>query len=289
MILIYHVKIENLTINYILKHELYMSTKLLNKLIKSKLIFLNGKICDTRNIVNIGDEISIDLSFREDNSNIVPKNIPLNIVYEDECFLILNKPSGIAVHPSQLHFDNSLSNGVKFYFDKINLAKKIRPVNRLDFYTSGLVVFAKNEYIQECLIQQMNKNIFQKEYLAIVKGTLSEKKGIINKPIARKKDSIIERCISPNGKESITTFEVLREFENYSLVKCILKTGRTHQIRVHFASIGHPLLGDSLYGEGSNLIDGQALLCYKFSFIHPINKNHLTFELNKDYFNFLPL
>lgn len=282
MILTYKVKNENLTINYILKNKLNISTRLLNKLIKNKLVFRNGQICDTRKITDIGDIISVDLNYMEDNSNIIPQKIPLDIIYEDEGLIVLNKPAGIAVHPSLHHFTDSLSNGLKFYFDSINLHKKIRPVNRLDLNTSGLIVFAKNEYIQECLIKQMANNIFKKEYLTLVSGFLDEKKGIINKPIARKSDSIIERCISPNGKNAITKYEVLKEFEDYSLIKCILETGRTHQIRVHFASIGHPLIGDSLYGKPSSLIKGHALLCYKLSFINPINNSPLIFELNNN-------
>ena len=145
MILTYKVKNENLTINYILKNKLNISTRLLNKLIKNKLVFRNGQICDTRKITDIGDIISVDLNYMEDNSNIIPQKIPLDIIYEDEGFIVLNKPAGIAVHPSLHHFTDSLSNGLKFYFDSINLHKKIRPVNRLDLNTSGLIVFAKNE------------------------------------------------------------------------------------------------------------------------------------------------
>lgn len=151
----------------------------------------------------------------------------------------------------------------------------------MDFATCGLIIFAKNEYVQEILIRQMASGAFKKEYLAIVTGILKEKKGIINKPIARKEGSIIERCISSTGKKAITRYEVLKEFDGISLVKCLLETGRTHQIRVHFASISHPLLGDSLYGKKTNLIDGQALVCYKLSFIHPITKEKVKLELSQ--------
>lgn len=287
MILEYKVKSENITINHILKNQLHISSNLFTRLLQKKAVYLNGNICDTRKIVHIGDLISIDFNYPEDNSNILPTKMNLDIIYEDECFILLNKPAGIAVHPSILHFDDTLSNGLKFYFDTINLPKKIRPVNRLDSNTSGLIVFAKNEYIQECLIQQMENHTFKKEYLAVIVGTLPEKKGTIDKPITRKEGSIIERCISPNGKKSITHFEVLKEWKDYSLIKCILETGRTHQIRVHFASIGHPLLGDDLYGEKSELIHGQALACYRLSFTHPIMKNPLSFEIDNNPFSFL--
>ncbi len=286
MILKYKVIENNQTINQILKNKLHISSRLLYKLINKKVIYLNDKVCDTRNIANTGDIISIDLSYVEDTSNVVPTKMDLNIIYEDDAILVLNKPSGISTHPSMLHFENSLSNGVKYYFDSIDLHKKIRPVNRLDLHTSGLIIFAKNEYIQECLIKQMESNSLKKEYHAIINGYLENKKGTIDKPIARKQNSIIERCIDQNGKRAVTHYEVVKEFDDHSLVKCTLETGRTHQIRVHFASINHPLLGDSLYGEKSNLIDGQALMCTKLSFIHPISNKILEFKLDPNW-NFI--
>lgn len=257
-------------INDILSIEFKISTRLRNKLIKYKQIFLNGKNVDSRTTINIGDKLVVNFNYEEDNSNILPKKLPLDIIYEDEWLLIINKSAGIAVHPSILHYDDSLSNAVRYYFDQIGLKKKIRPVNRLDLNTSGIVVFAKCEYIQECLSLQMRNGIFKKEYLCLVQGFLDKKEGVINLPIARKDGSIIERCINNNGKESITHYKVLEEFKNYSLVMCNLQTGRTHQIRVHMQAIGHPLIGDTLYGESSNFISRQALHSYKIYFIHPI-------------------
>ena len=281
----YTVKSENLSINQILQNELNFSSRLLYKLIKNNNIFLNGNICDTRNTAQNGDLITINFDYSEDNSNIVPNKMQLDIIYEDEWFLIVNKPAGIAIHPSILHYTDSLCNGIRFYFDSISLKKKIRPVNRLDLNTSGLVIFAKCEYIQECLIKQMSQNIFKKEYLAICEGIFEQKNGTIDLPIARKDNSIIERCISKNGQPSITHYEILKEFNNYSLVKCILETGRTHQIRVHMSAISHPLLGDTLYGSISNLIDRQALHCYKLQFMHPITNKFMSFtsEIPSDF------
>lgn len=276
----YIVKNNNLTINQILQNELNISSRLLYKLIKYNSIFLNGDICDTRKIASIGDLITIDLNYSEDNSNIVSNNnISLQIVYEDEWLLIVNKPAGIAIHPSILHYSDSLCNGVRFYFDSIDLKKKIRPVNRLDLNTSGLVIFAKCEYVQECLTKQMSHKIFKKEYLSICEGIFKEKSGTINLPISRKDDSIIERCISKDGQPSITHYEILKEFNNFSLVKCILETGRTHQIRVHMSAISHPLLGDSLYGSHSELINRHALHCFKLKFIHPITNKSMEFSI----------
>lgn len=272
------------TINQILKNEFGLSSRLLPKLIKNQKVFLNNKITDTRNKIEINDTVTVLLDLEEDNSNIKPTKMNLNIAYEDETVLVINKPAGIAVHPSMEHFSNSLSNGVKYYFDKIGLKKKIRPVNRLDKNTSGLVVFAKNEYVQENLIQQMSNGTFKKEYLAICDGIFEKKKGTVDLPIARKENSIIERCINENGQQSITHYEVLKEFATYSLVRCTLETGRTHQIRVHMKAIGHPLLGDTMYGTDSCLISRQALHSYKISFSHPATKKHieLTCDLPED-------
>lgn len=281
----YKIKNNTQTINSTLQNELKISSRLLYKLIKLNKIELNHKPCDTRKIGTFGDTITINFDYEEDNSNIIPTKMNLNIIFEDDWLLVVNKPAGIAIHPSVLHYSDSLCNGIKFYFDKIGLKKKIRPVNRLDLNTSGLVVFAKCEYIQECLINQMKNNQFKKEYLAVCNGFFDKKSGTINLPIARKENSIIERCISENGQTAITHYEVLKEFDNYSLVKCSLETGRTHQIRVHMSAIGHPLLGDSLYGSISDLINRQALHCFNLQFIHPIYNNDLNFwgDLRNDF------
>ena len=259
----------------VLKSYFHISDRLLLKLKRNEKIFLNSRKSYVYSNVTPNDIVEIVIDFDEDNSNIVPAKMNLNILYEDDCYMIINKPAGIPVHPSMEHYADSLSNGIKYYFDSIGINKKIRPVNRLDKDTSGIVVFAKNEYIQECLVKQMQSNIFYKEYIAICEGRFSNKSGAINAPIARKENSIIERCINFNcGESAITEYEVLQEGKNvfspYSVVKCILKTGRTHQIRVHMQYINHPLLGDSLYGNSSHLIKRQALHSYKTSFIHPL-------------------
>jgi pseudouridine synthase, rluA family len=263
---------------HVLKEQFLLSDRLITKLKKANKIYLNSLPTYTKKSVTVGDTVSVLIDFEEDNSNIVASNIPLNIIYEDDYLLVLNKPANIAIHPSILHFDNSLSNGVKFYFDKLGLKKKIRIVNRLDRNTSGIVILAKNEYIQECLIKQMKTNEFKKEYLAIAKGILESKSGTLNFPIARKEGSIIERTVSSDGDSAITHYDVVKEFNNLSLVHIVLETGRTHQIRVHFSHIGHPILGDTLYGSPSELINRQALHSYKLTFIHPVTKKELILE-----------
>lgn len=286
----YIIKNNEFSINQILQNELNISSRLLYKLIKNERILLNGTTCDTRNFTNVGDILTVDFNYEEDNSNIVPTKMKPDIIYEDEWLLIVNKPASVAIHPSILHYSDSLCNGIRFYFDSIGLKKKVRPVNRLDLNTSGLVVFAKCEYIQECLISQMKDNLFKKEYLAFCERIFEKKSGTIDLPISRKDNSIIERCISKDGHPSITHYEVLKEFDSYSLVKCVLETGRTHQIRVHMSAIGHPLIGDSLYGSISDLINRQALHCYKLQFVHPITEKIMNFcgeiplDLKKLYF-----
>jgi len=263
---------------HVLKEQFFLSDRLITKLKKANKIYLNSLPTYTKKSVTVGDTVSVLIDFDEDNSNIVASNIPLNIIYEDDYLLVLNKPANIAIHPSILHFYNSLSNGVKFYFDKLGLKKKIRIVNRLDRNTSGIVIFAKNEYIQECLIKQMKTNEFKKEYLAIAKGILESKSGTLNFPIARKEGSIIERTVTSDGDSAITHYDVVKEFNNLSLVHIVLGTGRTHQIRVHFSHIGHPILGDTLYGSPSELINRQALHSYKLTFIHPVTKKVVSLE-----------
>ena len=267
------------TIKEVLKAYFNVSDRLLIKLKKNNKIYLNNNIINVNATVNIGDIVSFILDFEEDNSNIIGTKMDLEIIYEDDAYIVLNKPAGIPVHPSMEHYTDSLSNGLKYYFENIGLKRKIRPVNRLDKNTSGLVVFAKNEYIQECLVRQMKKNQFYKEYIAICKGKFNKESGVINAPISRKENSIIERCISKNGDTAITKYTVLtyNEDYNYSVVKCVLKTGRTHQIRVHMKYIGHPILGDTLYGNPSKLINRQALHSHVISFNHPINKINVTY------------
>ena len=242
---------DNKNLRSILKDELNISSRLFNK-IKNKYVFVNGEHAIYYKDLKVNDVVEVDFGYDDDNYNNIVSNpdIKFEIVYEDDWLLIVNKSANLPVHPSLNHYDISLSNGIRAYFDKIGLNKTVRLVNRIDKDTTGLVVIAKCEYVQECLIKQMNDDSFIKEYIAIARGMV-DSSGVIDFPIARKDGSIIERCVDlVHGENAITNYVRL----NYnpeldiSLVKCRLLTGRTHQIRVHFAYIGHPLLGDSLYG-----------------------------------------
>lgn len=288
-------------IKEVLRDYFNISDRLLTKLKKSNQIYLNNTSTYINNPISIGDFITVNLDFNEESENIVSTKMNIDIIFEDEALLIINKPAGIPVHPSILHYENSISNGIKFYYNSINLKRKIRPVNRLDKDTSGIVIFAKNEYVQEALIRQMKNKIFEKEYYAILEGYLDKLSGTLNAPISRKEGSIIEREINENGELAITHFQLIKNFEvdtnleiekqtyssekkekskkELSLVKFKLETGRTHQIRVHSKYINHPILGDSLYGSSSSIISRQALHSYKVTFIHPISKEKITLEI----------
>ena len=277
------------TIKQVLKEEFLISDRLIIKLKHAKHIYLNDKSTFINQKVKINDKIIVDLDFEETCDNIVPTKMELDILYEDDGLLIIKKPPFLPVHPSMDHYSDSLSNGVKYYFDSIGLKRKIRPINRLDKNTSGIVIFAKNEYIQECLVKQMKSNIFEKEYIAIVEGIIDKKEQTINAPIARKENSIIERCVNSNGDNAITIIKLIKAYNDYSLIKCILKTGRTHQIRVHTSYICHPIVGDDLYGKKSDKINRQALHASKIKFIHPITKKEIEIEakIPKDIENLL--
>ena len=281
--LVYEVKdCKYKNIKEVLSNEFDISNRLLIKLKKNKRIYLNGCESYVTKEISIGDKLEVDIDFNEESDNIVPTKMDLKILYEDDYLLIVDKDPNMPVHPSILHFEDSLSNGIKYYFEKNNIKRLIRPVNRLDKDTSGIVIFAKNEYIQEALIKQMKNKTFKKEYIAILDGHLDDKSGIIDMPISRKDGSIIEREINENGDKAITCFELIKNFEKDSkqlaYVRFKLETGRTHQLRVHSKYIGHPILGDSLYGNKSDLISRQALHAYKITFIHPITKEKLVIE-----------
>ena len=280
-------------IKQIAKEYFEMSDRLISKLKNKQLIFKNNLKAYINEQVKENDIVTFNLEYDEENDNIVPIKMDLDILFEDDSLLIINKPPFMTIHPSIGHFSDSLANGVKYYFQTNDINKKIRPVNRLDKDTSGIVIFAKNEYIQESLIKQMQNNIFHKIYLAIVEGCFIPESGTIILPISRKNGSIIEREVNKNGQLSITHYTTLKNIttnsnkripgiinskSEHSLVEFKLETGRTHQIRVHSSYLGHPLLGDTLYGNSSPLINRQALHCHILKFIHPITKQEMNIQ-----------
>lgn len=261
---------------HILRGPMELSGRLITKLKRQQGILINGQPSRTIDRVKTGDLVSAHIDFQEE-SYITPEEIPLNIIYEDDCLLAVNKCPNMPVHPSAGHQSGTLAQGILWHYRKQGLATKVRPVNRLDRDTSGITLFAKNAHIQEQLITQMKENRVHKAYLGIVHGAFSPPSGTICLPIARKEGSIMERIIDPNGDESVTHYKTLEVHEGFSLVEFILETGRTHQIRVHAKALNHPLLGDWLYSDiPTQLIDRQALHAYQLAFDHPLSGERIN-------------
>jgi len=281
-------------VKHILKNKLQLSTRLVKKLKYQSKIFINDVPVRVTHIVNENDKLKVELELEEDCDNIEPQDIPVDIVHEDDCLLVLNKQPGIVVHPTFNHPDSTIANGIVYYLKQQGISKKVRPVSRLDRDTSGIIIFAKNQFAQEMLIRQMQQKIFEKEYLGIVQGIPSNKNGTIDLPIDRKPESIMLRHISDTGAPSITHYEVLESFIPYNaaLLRFKLETGRTHQIRVHCQAMGFPIYGDTLYSDSSDLlISRQALHSHTTKIIHPETQKEVIFtaELPTDINNVLEI
>ncbi len=247
------------------------------------LILVNNKVEKASYKVEENDVIEVaDLPKEETDLNA--ENIPLNIVYEDDDLMVINKPKGLVVHPGAGNKSGTLANGLKFHSDNLSTINgDFRPgiVHRLDKDTAGLLVVAKNDFTHVKLQEQLVDHTLSRKYYALVLGVISEDNGQIIAPIGRDKQNRQKMAVDlRNGKEAETSFRVLKRFSNSTLVECVLKTGRTHQIRVHMNYIGHPVIGDPLYGKGNRLIydDGQLLYAHYIKFIHPRTKKALDFD-----------
>ena len=261
----------------LLKLKFQISDRLLVKLKKNKKIWLNSTPTFVDSRLKPFDIVEILIDFEEKSENIIPTQIDLNIIYEDEYYIVINKPSGIAIHPSILHYTDSLANGVKFYFEQKNIKKKIRPINRLDKDTSGLIIVAKNDKAHINMSEQIKERNVKKTYIALVRGNVPEEEATINMPIGRSTKDRKKMAVTKNGKQAITHFKVLKRYSKYTLLEIKIETGRTHQIRVHMAEIGYPVVGDAVYSNGKNEfgIEGQMLHAYKLEFMHPITNKHM--------------
>lgn len=202
--------------------------------------------------------------------------MPLNIVFEDDALLVLEKPAGLLVHPSSLSSEKTLANGVSHYFKMRNPYWHFHPVHRLDRNTSGLLVVAKTPHVQHKLTQE--GFAINRKYWALVEGNVNPREGRIDLPIARHPDSIILRRVSLEGQPALTLYRTLQQTDAFSWLEIELQTGRTHQIRVHLSALGHPLLGDDLYGGSINLLPRQALHSCALSFKHPLNGNTISLQ-----------
>ena len=266
-----------------------LSRSKIQKLLNDDNILVNGKSIKSSYDVKEGDIITIDEV--DEYVDIVAENIPLDIVYEDEYLLVVNKPSGMVVHPAPGNYTKTLVNALLYHCkDLSTINGVIRPgiVHRIDKDTTGVLVVAKNDESHNFLSKQLQTHSMKREYIALVEGRLKEDKGTINKPIGRNKKDRLKMGIVEDGKRAVTHYEVLERYKNTTLIKCVLETGRTHQIRVHMASIGHPLVGDEVYGFKKQRfkLKGQVLHAKTLGFIHPKTKEYMEFTTNlPEYYN----
>lgn len=253
-------------------------TATLIKKVKYGGVFINGKNVTMRGIVKHGDEVFVNLP-EDVSEGIPPINMPLDIIYEDEYMIAVNKPKNMPTHPSKGNSLPTLANGVMAHF---NGNHTFRSINRLDRDTSGIVLIAKDAYSAATLSSSMKNGKFKKKYIAKVEGILDQKQGIIDAPIRREAEGEMKRIVAPDGKRAITEYKVISENNGRSIVEVILHTGRTHQIRVHFAYIGHPLCADFLYGER---IEGEhySLHCCELSLPHPKTGETITLSAQCDF------
>lgn len=263
-----------------LKREMGISTRLIRSASIQKRIFVNDEVVKMNRVIKSGEIIKIDLE-KEESQNIAPEKIDIEIVYEDEDILVVNKKPFMVVHPTKTYQSGTLANGVINYFMENNQNCIVRLVSRLDMNTSGLIIIAKNQFSHGMLSKAMSENKVEKRYLAIVHGIFKEKQGTIDKPIYRPEgiENGTRRIVDERGQRSITHYKVVEEFGDSSLVECKLETGRTHQIRVHLSHLGHPIYGDVLYGDGDNeghLIERQALHAYGLDFKSPRTEKELS-------------
>lgn len=261
---------ENMKLREYLRKVARLSGRLIKGAAITGRIEVNGKTAKLNHVLKTGDKVAFEVT-KEESQNIEPEKIDLDIVFEDNDIIVVNKSPGMVVHPTKSYPVGTLANGLLYYFREKNENCIVRLVSRLDMDTSGLILVAKNQFSHMALARDMQSENFKKSYLAVVHGNLAEKEGTIDQPIYRPTDDSIKRVVDERGQRSITHYTVVEEYEESSLVKLTLETGRTHQIRVHLSHIGHPIYGDNLYGvEGdSNYINRQALHAYKLSFPHP--------------------
>ena len=254
------------------------------KLIEADKVFVNGKAVSKSYKIQADDVVDVEIPDPVESS-VLPEDIHLDIVYEDSYLLVVNKPQGMVVHPAAGNYTGTLVNALLFrYKDELSgINGVIRPgiVHRIDKNTSGLLIVAKTDKAHIGLAEQIKAHSFTREYEAICVGRFKDKSGTVDAPIGRDKRDRKKMCVThSNSKNAVTHYEVLEEFANYSYVRFRLETGRTHQIRVHCAYLGHPILGDDVYEKPYQNCKGQCLHARKIGFVHPISGEYLEFKSN---------
>lgn len=286
---------KSIRIDKALSSVLDVSRSTVQHWLKLDLVLVNGVVVKANYKAQNGDQVSI-IEEKQELVEIQPENIPLDIVYEDEELIVVNKPSGMVVHPSKGHYSGTLVNALLFHSNKLsdsNNEEIYRPglVHRIDKDTSGLLVIAKTNEIHQALANQIQENKMNREYIAIVEGYFAHETGVIDAPLARHQSNRLKRVVTKNGKNAITHFKVLETVSDYSLISCRLETGRTHQIRAHMEYIKHPIINDPLYHpKGKNATKfGQYLHAKTLKFAHPKTKEMMTFSVEppKEFNDFL--
>lgn len=240
-------------------------------------ILLNGVKQTVRGQLQAGDVLEVKLPPEPVSKWLFPESLELSIVYEDEAVLVINKPAGMPTLPSPKYKSGTVANGVLAHYEKIGNPHTIHVVTRLDKDTSGLLLIAKDRLGHSLLAKSQQQFTIKRKYLAIVEGEMAEDEGKINAPIGRKPGSIVERVVTEIGKPAVSRYKVKQRLDEHTLLEVELETGRTHQIRVHFSHIHHPLLGDDLYGGKKDYLNRQALHCHEISFLHPFTRKlHTT-------------
>ena len=264
------------TIDFILRDIWKGPKKQIHELRMDKAVQLNGEQANWTKPLTAGDKLQIHF-FSEQDFGIIPTYIDIEILYEDDHVLVVNKPAGLATHPNEPNQINTLANAVAFYLQSKGEMRKVIHIHRLDQDTTGAVLFAKHPFVGAILDKMLEERKISRTYVAITDGIMNQKKGTINAAIGRDRHHPTKRRVSPTGQLAITHFKVLDTFpnKNRTLIQCQLDTGRTHQIRVHLSSIGHPISGDSLYG-GKPEFSRTALHAIRLEFVHPFTKENIV-------------
>ena len=258
------------------------SRELISKMLNDGYILVNDNSVKGSYKVKVGDIITIKEGYVKE-MNVKPQKMPLEIVYEDDYLMVINKPSGLVVHPGNGNYDNTLVNGLMYYTNNLSdIGEDFRPgiVHRLDKDTSGLMLVAKDNKTHELLADDFKNKRIHREYVALLDGVLPENSAIIDAPLARSSENYQKMTVKAGGKRAVTHLEVIKKYKEYTLVRLVLETGRTHQIRVHMAYIGYPVHNDPVYNKRKSDEFGQFLHSEYLKFIHPITKKELEFRAN---------
>lgn len=273
----------------------YLSRSFIQRMIKDNELLVNGKPVKSSYRVSEGDEIRFTLP-ESVEPEIEAEDIPLDILYEDKDVIVVNKPKGMVVHPAAGHYSHTLVNALMYHCGEelsgINGCMRPGIVHRIDKDTTGSVIACKNDFAHNCLAGQLKEHSVNRRYRAICHGVILEDEGVIDKPIGRDRSERKRMAVNErNGKRAVTHYRVLKRFQKYTYVECVLETGRTHQIRVHMASIGHPILGDELYASGRKSpfkLEGQTLHAQVLGFVHPRTEQYIeTIAPLPEYFEHL--